>query len=207
MNIRYSMRPRCNPENYYLLLKEPIFDENNEAIVGNFYNADGSINVELYLSDYLISQSQHRFMYLECVHKYYLTQSYIVISQAFYDELKVNDYLFALVWHEIGHFHSVPFILDENKGAIPEQRKNAVLNGEVMIEEKIADLFAVYSCGKDNMIRALKWAREGRKKANYINTEYAIREYNNRIRFIKEINESVALELFNKLIDENRICD
>ena len=72
MNIRYKMRPRCNPQNDYLEINSDLkYNQYGEAVVGNVFNTDGTIKVEIYLSDYLINKTNHRFMYF-CVQQIYL---------------------------------------------------------------------------------------------------------------------------------------
>ena len=123
MNIRYKMRPRCNPQNDYLEINSDLkYNQYGEAVVGNVFNTDGTIKIEIYLSDYLINKTNHRFMYFLC----------------------------------------------------------------------LADLFAVYARGKDEFIRALKWGRAGVKNLPpSFNTNLAIREYNNRIRYRNQMNKKI----------------
>lgn len=56
----------------------------------------------------------------------------------------------------------------------------------------LADLFAVYARGKDEFIKALKWGRAGVKNLPpSFNTDLAIREYNNRIRYRNQMNKKI----------------
>lgn len=209
MKIRYSMLPRCNPEDDYMVMVEQlVYNQNGEAVVANVYNKDGSIKVEVFLSDYLIKNSNHRFMYFSVDEKHYLTESYIVISSWFYEQLCQNEYLWSLVWHEIGHFHSLPYTLDTAEKQVSEQRSDAIKRGEVMLDEQIADLFAVWAVGKENMLKGLKWARKGLNDTFIYDEErkdLGLREYYNRIQLVKQLDEETALEKLTQLVHDNRL--
>lgn len=208
MKIRYSMRPKCNPIDDYMVFEEPIYNQYGEAVVANVFNKDGSIKVEVFLSDYLIQNSNHRFMYFSADEKHYLTESYVVISSWFYEQLCQNEFLWSLVWHEIGHFHSIPYTLDTTEKDVPEQRYEAIKKGEVMLDEQIADLFAVWAAGKENMIKALKWSRRSFNDTFIWDEErkqLGLLEYYNRIQLVKQTDEETVLEKFTQLVNENRL--
>lgn len=212
MNIRYKMLPRSNPKDDYYTERNEIIDSNNR-IIGSIQNKDGSFSIDIWESDELIERTRHRFMFFECNEREYLTGCRIVMSSFFVRQLQEKPFLFSLVWHEVGHFHTLPYVLDDTID-IPTQRMASIENGTVMVDEQIADMFAMFAGGKDNLVQALRWAREGRKQGiglhpGLIVEEHNIlmgsREYNNRIRLIKETNEDTAYEFFLELFEKNRL--
>lgn len=206
MNIRYSMMPKSNPaDDYYVFCNENIDDD--ARIIGKLFNKDGNIYVEVWESDELINMTRHRMMFFEIDDKHYLTQCRIVMNSRFASLIETEPFLYATVWHEIGHFHTIPYMLDDSKKEVPELRRDAIMAGEVMPEEQVADLFAAYSVGKEDTIKALRWLREDRKKSMPfdINTELATKEFNNRIRYLKNVDEDKLLEKFYEVFEANRI--
>lgn len=206
MNVRYSMLPKSNPANdYYVFCDEQIDYE--ARLIGKVLNQDGSMYVEVWVSDEVISQTRHRNMFFEVNEKHYLTGCRIVMSSRFAQLIEEAPFLHAIIWHEIGHFHTLPYMLNDSKVEVPEIRKNAVLAGKVMPEEQVADLFAAYANGKEDMIKALRWLREDRKKLMPFDpsTELASKEFNNRIRLLKEIDEDKMLEKYYEVFEANRI--
>lgn len=207
MDLRFKMLPKCNPQEDYLELNQLECNSNGEGIVGTFYNKDNSIKINIFLSDYALDQTRHKNIYFSIDEKNYLTKSVIVINNDFYKKLMEDNSLWSLIWHEMGHFHTLPYILgDTSTLSYLELRKTTTMSGDVMPEEKLGDLFAAFMNGKDKTINAIKWLRDTRKKeVENPAIDYAIKEYNNRIHFLKELDENTAMDLYNKILEENKL--
>ena len=204
MKIRYSMLPKSDPrEDYYVFYDKIINDE--QKLIGVVFNEDKSIKIEVVESDALIRQTHHRSMYFCVDEKKYLTESYIVLSSYMSKKLEENPFLMAMIWHEIGHFHTLPFMLGGSE--MPrEKRRGYVFSDRVMPEELVADLFSMYAVGKEDTLKALRWLRNDRKKMmpDDPNTMWAVREFNNRIHALEKIDEDKAYDEFLKLFEEHR---
>lgn len=207
MNIRYSMLPKANPlDDYYEELNETIDDETR--LIGKVLNkTDDNMLIKVVVSDSIIRQSCHRAMFFEVNERQYLNGCRIIMSSDHEKNIRNNPFLFSFIWHEVGHFHTIPYILDVSKLSVPDQRFLYAIEGNVMPDEKVADLFAAYMMGKDNLIKAMKLCREERKKTlpNNPTTELAAKEYTNRIRFIKEIEDEKVLDKFYEEFEANKI--
>ncbi len=207
MNIRYNMLPKANPEeDYYEKLNERIDEETR--LIGEFRNKyDENMLVKVIVSDAIISRTRHRSMFFEVNERRYLDGCRIIMSSEYERQMECNPFLFSFLWHEIGHFHTLPFMLDVSKSDVPNQRFSYAVEGKVMPEEKVADLFAAYMHGKEDLIKAMRFCREERKKTlpNDPTTEVAAKEYTNRIRFIKEIDDDMFLVKFHQEFESNRI--
>ena len=206
MKFKYSQLPRANPEkDLYFACNEQV--DEYSYIVGRIGNLDHSFCIEIWVSDYLMSQSKFRTMLFDVADKNYLFDSRIVMTSEFANKINENEFLHALIWHEVGHFHTVPYLHDDVYSRDSEARKKAVLQGEVLPEEQLADLFSAYICGKEITIKALKHQREERR-CLYPNdgyTELAIKEFNNRIHFLKSIEDSKMLEKYYEVFENNRV--
>ena len=100
-----------------------------------------------------------------------------------------------VVWHEIGHFHTKHYfntIHDEN-GSAQRIRTDYLERGEIMPDEKVADLFALYYTSKEDAIEFLNYSIKRRRSMTWeppeINAK-AVRELCLRKRFIREVDDT-----------------
>lgn len=96
---------------------------------------------------------------------------------------------------------------DKIQDTIRERRNRYAEEGNVVPEELVADIFAAYAVGKESMISALKLLRESRKKERPYDetTPLAVKEFNNRIRALKNISDENLLRIFYEVFEEYRI--
>lgn len=203
--------PKCDPvkDRIEFCNLNGIYGIFDDTTIAKVVNDDNSINIDIYLSDRLMNESKFRYMFFALDENNYLMDSYICINRFFYEELKEKKYLWSLVWHEIGHFHSLPYLIDESTNSYSEQRRTDLEAGTVKLDEQLADLFAVFKCGKEDFIKALQWSRDGRKeyaeRVGDNNIKFAVKEFNNRLRLIRKTDESQAYNLYLELLEKNRI--
>jgi hypothetical protein len=202
------MLPKSKPEEDFFLScheRERINDDMERF--GWVLNKDESMGIEVLVSDRLALQNHHRLLYFNPVYDNYLCGSGIVMTSEFRRQIEENPYLFSLVWHEVGHFHTVPYMLDDVTN-VNDQRIDCLINGEVMPIELVADLFAAWATSKEDVIAALRWSRASRKKQmrpGDIATVMAIDEYTKRIRFLRGVESGKELETFYKIFEEDKV--
>lgn len=110
------------------------------------------------------------------------------ISEEFYNNwfYRNKKVVAGIFFHELGHIANGDY--KKSMSNIKNQRINASLNGIVDLKETLADAFAVQYVGKEDFIKTLKILIELREIRNDNIKDIAIKELQNRIKFIESIN-------------------
>jgi len=117
------------------------------------------------------------------------------------------------VWHEIGHFHTLHYFttaFNEN-GSANDTRIACFEQGDVMIDEKVADIFGLYYTSKDMAIQALSESIRRRRTYTWESPEItngAIEEFRRRKRILRELDtDEKAREALCQLCGKTNYLD
>jgi len=157
------------------------------ARVGNSTNK--SIDIELEIND----STMRELNFTSCCFMFNTeeyTKSSIVMTSSYYSEYLKNPECVFAIWHEVGHFHTYRYFEEthDEKGSTKAKRIEYYNNGEIMPEEKVADLFALYYTSKETAVKYLKYMIK-RRRERVIESEdnkfIAVKELCMRRRFIE----------------------
>ena len=118
--------------------------------------------------------------------------SRIVMTPRYFHEFRHNPFLKFDLWHEIVHFHTLHYFdtaFDEN-GSSNKTRMEYFERGDVMPDEKAADLFSLYYTSKEDAIQAL--CESIRRRRTYTwelpeTTNLTIEEFRRRKRLLRDL--------------------
>ena len=124
-----------------------------------------------------------------------ILESAIFMESKFLKRLLSNKPLLCALWHEIGHFHTFRYFENQHdqNGSIDKIRGEYIKRGEILPEEKAADLFALYKTSKEKMATHFDLSIEehvdnkGKVIPKY---EMTVREFKMRKEYIESIGDS-----------------
>ena len=120
------------------------------------------------------------------------TGVFVIITGEQYRDLFINkrDFFEACAMHELGHYLHGDLtnnIIKDNE-EIKKVRLKHIFNNTVQKEELNADMFAVEQLGKSRVINELNYMKQQRlKRKNDPGKEFAIKEYDLRIKAVKQM--------------------
>ena len=99
----------------------------------------------------------------------YQKNTLIVMTSRYFDEFRKTPDLLPTIWHEIGHFHTMHYFDThrDERGSVLQVRTNYCHQREIMPEEKVADLFALYYTSQEDMLRWFDYLIKRRRKNTY----------------------------------------
>lgn len=192
---KINLIPNTTINDYQLIVYEDVPKNCTTGFVGCVENAS---NKDLFIEIEIDNKYMFESKNLKCCFwanpDNYL-HSEIIMTSSFFEEFRNKDFLKFVVWHEIGHFHTLHYfdtVFDTN-GSAQKTRTEYLEKGEIMPEEKVADLFALYYTSKEYAVNFLKYMikkrRENTAEPVEINTK-AVRELCLRKRFLSEFDDS-----------------
>lgn len=183
---------KANPDDYYLQIYSDIPQDVRVGFIGyvsNTSNLKMKVNIEID-DKYMIESKMLSATFLMNT-SHYENSCEIVLTSNYFSNIRDSMLLDCMIWHEIGHYHTnryFPYVPDE-RGSLQYIRNEYAVRREIMPNEKVADLFAVYYTSKDDMIEFLNFAIK-RRRANVLEDRYvndkAVAELSRRRRFIRE---------------------
>lgn len=181
-------------DDYYVGFYENIPHPCPGGVVGKVMNRfDNKIQVPIVVDDEEIEKNGCGPCVYDGDHENVL-ESAIFMTNEFFDEFRNNKILSCALWHEIGHFHTFRYFEnkhDEN-GSATTIRGEYIKRGEILPEEKGADLFALYYTSKERMVEFYNY--EIKKHRNKEITGL----FSEEIKELKEINEMTIRELCSR---------
>lgn len=193
--------PNANINDYYIRIFSDVPENCTGGIIGyigNQSNADLRLNIEI--DDAFMRERNYRTICF-CFDCENYAQSSIVLTSSFWKALEENEYLYASVWHEVGHFHTTRYFRTQFEGKSAQKYRDEFLNkGEIMPEEKAADLFSLYYTSKETAVMDMNWLIKARKAREWEPEELKMRavyEFGRRKRYLNSFNsvEDVQDEL------------
>lgn len=203
-----KLNPRASIEKYRFYHYKDVPQNCTSGFIGIIYNrTNKKIKIEIEIdNEYMYENNNSSCCFYLNVDNY--LESEIVMTSSFYEEFRKNSELLPVIWHEIGHFHTLqyfPNAIESGFGINKSYRKEFINNNEIAPDEKAADLFATYYTSKEQMINFFNYMirrRRSNVKESEANKSIAVSELCRRKRFINELDDSK--ENIQKMIAE--IC-
>lgn len=205
VNIKASLLPNTGIDDYYLWIYPDVPERCTKGFVGfvgSNTNPDIKIKIEID-HQWMFDNNYVTLAFWANVDNY--NESEIVMTPRYFDEFRRNPYLQFDLWHEIGHYHTLHYFdspHNEN-GSANASRIEYFERGDIMPEEKAADIFGLYYTSKDDAIRALSESIRRRRTYTWEpqeTTQRAVEEFRRRKRFLRDLDtDEKAREALCKL--------
>lgn len=155
--IRSSLLPNSCIDDYYLMIYPDVPPRCTTGVVGFVgSNTNPNVRIELEIdNEWMADHNQVSIVFLVNEENY--CESSIVMTPRYFDEFRRTPCLQFELWHEIGHYHTLHYFngaFDEN-GSANMARIECFECGDIMPEEKAADLFGLYYTSREHAIQAL----------------------------------------------------
>lgn len=182
----------ANINDYFIYIFPDVPEKCLGGIVGYIGNySNPGIQLDIEIDDAFMHERNHRTACFYIEYENY-THSTIVLTSSFWEDIKENEFLYATIWHEVGHFHTAQYFSAQFEGNSSRKYRETFINkGEIMPEEKAADLFALYYSSKEDIVNELNWlikTRKALKREPYEITVKAVYEMGRRKRFLNTFN-------------------
>lgn len=186
--------PNANADDYYLRMYEGIPDSCKTGFVGyvgNSSNPDIEIKIEID-DQYMFDNNMISCCLYIDIDNY--SKSLIVMTSAFFNEVRNDDINFlGTIWHEIGHFHTMHYFNTKRSenGSTNQTRLDYFNRREIMPEEKVADLFALYYTSKEEFVEHFNFMIKRRRENTWedrATNDRAVAELARRKRFVNEMD-------------------
>lgn len=191
-----KLLPNAHADQYFIRIYDDVPDKCKKGFVGfvgNCSNPDIDIRIEI----------DDKYMYehnmLSCCLWLDLddySKSIIVMTSSFFDEIRNRpEDLYGTIWHEIGHFHTMHYFDTKRSesGSAQKARDEYFRRREIMPEEKVADLFALYYTNIEDIVEHMNFMIRRRRSNVYEDRDVndrAVAEIARRKRFLREIDSS-----------------
>lgn len=211
--IKASLLPNAEIDDYYLRIYSDVPERCTKGIVGyvgNESNPDIKIRIEID-HPWMVEHNYASVAFWVNDEKYH--ESEIVMTPRYFDEFRKTPYLQFELWHEIGHFHTLHYFNTphDGKGSANAARIEFFERGEIMPDEKAADIFGLYYTSRELALKALSYSIERRRTYTWEpkeNTEKAIQEFIRRKRLLREIDsDEKAREMLCQLCGKDNYLD
>lgn len=191
--IDYSVKADISRYYYDIDLDAPKdLVEGVVGFVSNYSNPD--ILIRIVLDDEYTTQRFHQGNAVFQARSGYPHECRIYLSRQFYDSLNTKPYLFSIIWHEIGHFHTLQHFYD-----VPQNRYYK--SSKVDPKELAADYFSLLYEEKNDVLEAFRYLIRERNKKNDGNMQAAINELRNRREALRNIDVSDIIKQIEALYE------
>lgn len=205
VNLKSSLLPNTGIDDYYLWIYPDVPERCTKGFVGyvgSNTNPDIKIKIEID-HQWMFENNYVTLAFWANVDNY--KESEIVMTPRYFDDFRKNPYLRFDLWHEIGHYHTLHYFDSPHneKGSANAARIEYFERGEIMPEEKAADIFGLYYTSKDDAIKALSESIRRRRTYTWEpqeTTQRAVEEFRRRKRFLRDLDtDEKAREALCKL--------
>ena len=193
MENRKNLLPGTGIDDYYYHIYSDVPPKCRTGIVGfvgSVSNSKIKIRIEID-TEWMVENNHTSIVFNTDPDNYY--ESTIVMTAQFFDLFRRTPYLAFNLWHEVGHYHLGHYfntVFNEN-GSANNMRLEYFERGEIMPEEKAADVFGLYYSSKDDAIQALSELIRRRHSFTWELPETqtkAIEEFRRRKRFLRDLD-------------------
>lgn len=168
---------------YYLEIYTDKLDVPEKVIVGRFkHHVDSTFEVEIVFDSEEIILAKQRELVTGFFRSNEIMISQIYINRSFLKKLLKSESYSILLFHELGHIHFKHYLQKTD-------RKSLIFSGKVSTLELEADAFALNYCQAYQIVNLLKKQKAERKKINDDKSKWAIKEYDLRIKALKDMSE------------------
>lgn len=191
--LKASLLPNAGIDDYYLFIYPDVPDRCTKGFVGYVGNkSNPEINIRIEIDhQWMFEHNYVALAFWANVEKYH--ESEIVMTPRYFDEFRRNPFLQFELWHEIGHYHTLHYFntAHNENGSADAERNEYFDRGDIMPDEKAADIFGLYYTSKELALKALSYSIERRRSYTWEKretTEKAIQEFIRRKRILREID-------------------
>lgn len=208
INSQSSWLPNAGIDDYFLYIFPDVPEKCTEGIVGFVGNdANKELRIEIEIDGKWMVE--HNFVSIAfVVNQDEYQKSSIVMTPRYFEMFRKTPCLVFELWHEIAHYHTMHHFDTKysEKGSTNATRLEYHKRGEVMPEERVADLFGLYYSSKKFSIQALSEAMKRRRTYTWEpkeTTEGAIEELRRRKKLLNNFDgddkiRKALCELCNK---------
>lgn len=211
--LKASLLPNAGIDDYFLYIYPDVPERCTEGFVG-FVGNESNPDIEIKLEIDLPWMVDHNYASIAfCINDENFQKSWVVMTPRYFDEFRKNPWLQFELWHEIGHYHTLHYFdtPHNEQGSANVARLEYFARGEIMPDEKAADIFGLYYTSKEYALKALSYSIERRRQYTWDsaeNTEKAIQEFIRRKRLLREIDsEDKAREMLCQLCGKDNYLD
>lgn len=190
--IRETLLPNAGIDDDFLYIYPDVPDRCTQGIVG-FVGNESNPKVKIKLEIDHEWMADHNYVTIAFwINIDDFADSRIVMTPRYFHVFRQNPFLKFDLWHEIGHFHTLHYFdtaFDEN-GSSNKTRMEYFERGDVMPDEKAADLFGLYYTSKEDAIQALSESIRRRRMYTWEipeTTNMAIEEFRRRKRLLRDL--------------------
>ena len=192
-NLEVSSLPIADIDEYFIHIYPDVPENCTEGFVGFVGNATNKdLRIEIEIDHKFMIEHNYVTMALCCDRDDPLKAT-IVMTPRYFDMLRKTPYLLFELWHEVGHYHTNRYFNTQynEKGSANAIRLEYYKHGEVMPEERAADLFGLYYTSKKDAIQALCEAIKRRNTYSWEpkeTKEIAIEEFKRRKKILNNLD-------------------
>lgn len=190
--------PNASINDYFIRIFPDVPENCKEGIIGYIGNASNKkLKLNIEINDDFMRERNYRTIcfYFDCNN---YSQSSIVLTSSFWKAIEENEFLVASIWHEVGHFHTTRYFNTRFDGKSAQKYRDELLNkGEIMPEEKAADLFSAYYTSKADVVNDMNWLIKARKAREWEPDEIKMRavyEFGRRKRYVNSFNSEKDIQ-------------
>ena len=211
--LKASLIPNAGIDDYYLCIYPDVPDRCTKGFVG-FVGNESNPDIKIRLEIDHPWMTEHKYVTIAfCTNEENYQESWVVMTPRYFDEFRKNLWMQFDLWHEIGHYHTLHYFCTPHneKGSANAARLEYFACGEIMPDEKAADIFGLYYTSKEYALKALSYSIERRRTYTWEpkeTTEGAIQEFIRRKRLLREIDsDEKAREMLCQLCGKENYLD
>ena len=191
--IQASYIPNAGINDYYLYIYPDVPEQCTTGFVGyvgNQSNPDIRIDIEI---DFSWMVENHYLTLAFWANPDEYNRSRIIMTPRFFDEFRRTPFLQFALWHEVGHYHTIHYFdtLYNENGSANDIRIQYFEQGEILPDEKAADVFGLYYTSKEYAIQALSDLIRRRRSYTWEPqeiTQKAVEEFRRRKRYLRDLD-------------------
>lgn len=191
--MKASLLPNTGIDDYYLWIYPDVPEQCTRGFVG-FVGSNTNPNIKIRIEIDHQWMFEHNYVTLAFwANEENYSESIVVMTPGYFDQFRRTPYLKFDLWHEIGHYHTLHYFdtpHNEN-GSANAARLEYFERGEIMPEEKAADIFGLYYTSKEDAIKALSESIRRRRTYTWEPqevTQKAIEEFRRRKQILRYLD-------------------
>ncbi len=188
-----SLLPGTGIDDYYLFIYPDVPERCTTGFVGFVgSNTNPDIKIRIEIDHQWMFDHNYATLAL-CVDIDKHSDSIIVMTPRYFQEFRRTPYLQFDLWHEVGHYHTLHYFNTpfNEKGSANATRIECFERGEIMPEEKAADIFGLYYTSKEYAIKALSESIRRRRTYTWEDPEItrcAVEEFRRRKQLLRDLD-------------------
>lgn len=190
--------PKAGIDDYFLYIYPDVPENCTNGFVGYVGNSSNkNLKIMIEIDHQWMIENNFVTMAL-CIDRDDYNKATIVMSPRYFDMFRKTPFLLFELWHEVGHYHTNHYFNTQynDKGSCNTTRLEYYKRGEVMPEERAADIFGLYYSSKKFAIKSLCEAINRRRTYTWEPkeiTEIAIEEFKLRKKLLNGLDTDESI--------------